>query len=341
MNSPKVSIIVPCYKVEQYLDRCINSIVCQTLQDIEVILIDDGSPDCVPRICDDWSKRDSRIKVIHKQNEGLGMACNSGLDLVQGKYVAFIDSDDWIDQEMYEELFNLAEKYEAQMVFSGIKRVDSNGNSKLLYQAKSLNIYNTQEKIHTLCLDMIASEPSSPIERKIPMSAKIVLYKYGFIKKNNIRFENERQFISEDLLFNLDCLVKATSVVEMPKTYYNYFINSGSLTANKLIDRFPKNKIIYYELIRRCAQYGIINSAKQRVERMFIGYCRHDITSYCKTNATLSNKIQSIKKMCYDTIWCEIVNNYPIKVMPLKHKIFMMLLVHKMPLLIYLLSILK
>ena len=92
--SPKVSIIVPVYNVEKYLKRCVDSLVGQTLKDIEIILVDDGSPDGCPKMCDDFVATDSRIKVVHKPNGGLGSARNAGLEVAKGEYVAFVDSDD-------------------------------------------------------------------------------------------------------------------------------------------------------------------------------------------------------------------------------------------------------
>lgn len=105
---PKVSIIVPCWGVEKYLDKCVESLVYQTLSDIEIILVDDESPDRVPEMCDEWAKKDGRIKVVHKKNAGLGMACNSGLDVATGEYVAFCDSDDWVELNTYEALYSKA-----------------------------------------------------------------------------------------------------------------------------------------------------------------------------------------------------------------------------------------
>lgn len=100
-----ISIIVPCYKVEEYLDQCIKSIVNQSYKNLEIILVDDGSPDNCSLICDEWSNKDSRIKVIHKQNGGISSARNAGLDIVTGKYISFIDSDDFIDETFVESLY--------------------------------------------------------------------------------------------------------------------------------------------------------------------------------------------------------------------------------------------
>ena len=101
MNQTKVSIIVPVYNVE----RCLTSLINQTLKDIEIILVDDESPDNCPAICDDYAQKDPRIKVIHKKNQGLGMACNSGMENATGEYIAFCDSDDYVDNCMYENMY--------------------------------------------------------------------------------------------------------------------------------------------------------------------------------------------------------------------------------------------
>lgn len=102
MNEPLVSVIVPVYKVGKYLDKCVESIVEQTYKNLEIILVDDGSPDNCPAMCDKWAERDSRIKVIHKQNGGVSSARNVGIDAAQGEFIGFVDSDDWLEPDMYD-----------------------------------------------------------------------------------------------------------------------------------------------------------------------------------------------------------------------------------------------
>lgn len=116
---PKVSIIVPAYKVESTLNRCVDSIRKQTLEDIEIILVDDGSPDNCPRMCDDLAIIDERIKVIHKTNGGLGYARNSGIEIASGEYIAFIDSDDYIEPNMMQRLYDFASKKNCDVVYGG------------------------------------------------------------------------------------------------------------------------------------------------------------------------------------------------------------------------------
>ena len=123
--SPKVSIIVPIYNVEKYLRQCLDSIVNQTLKDIEIILVDDGSTDSCPSICDEYASKDKRIIVIHKENAGLGAAYNTGLDIAKGDYIGFVESDDFIELNMYEELYNKAVESGVEVVIGGFYFVNN------------------------------------------------------------------------------------------------------------------------------------------------------------------------------------------------------------------------
>ena len=124
-----VSVIIPVYNVEKYLDRCVESVVNQTYKNLEIILVDDGSPDNCPAMCDEWAKKDERIKVIHKQNGGLSSARNAGLDNMSGEYVYFIDSDDYIELETIEVLYKLIIDNDADMAFGSYCRVSDEGNA--------------------------------------------------------------------------------------------------------------------------------------------------------------------------------------------------------------------
>lgn len=123
---PAISVIVPVYKVEKFIDRCVESIVNQTLKDIEIILVDDGSPDQSGMMCDGWAEKDERVVVIHKKNGGLSDARNYGLDVATGDYVTFIDSDDWIDLDMLEVLLDAARKYQADIAECSWRYIYSN-----------------------------------------------------------------------------------------------------------------------------------------------------------------------------------------------------------------------
>ena len=124
---PVISIIVPVYKVEPYLARCVESLRSQTLKDIEIILVDDGSPDKCPRMCDEFAKADPRIRVIHKENGGLSSARNAGLRDAQGQYIGFVDSDDTADPDMYQNMLEIAQREQVDFVMSDYLRIPASG----------------------------------------------------------------------------------------------------------------------------------------------------------------------------------------------------------------------
>lgn len=128
MSDPLISVIVPVYKVERYLERCVNSICNQTYTNLEIILVNDGSPDRCGEICDAFARKDSRIHVFHKENGGQASARNLGLSVAKGEWIGFVDSDDTIASNMYEKLLEIADTYDADIVCCGIERVDDNGH---------------------------------------------------------------------------------------------------------------------------------------------------------------------------------------------------------------------
>ena len=152
MTQPLISVIVPVYNVEKYLNKCVDSIVNQTYTHLEIILVDDGSPDNCPVICDEWAKKDSRIRVIHKENGGLSSARNAGLDIMTGILVGLVDSDDYILPDMYEKLYNAMTENDADMSICSFFTIDVSGNIspyksampkalKLISRDEAFNIY--------------------------------------------------------------------------------------------------------------------------------------------------------------------------------------------------------
>lgn len=151
MDAPLISVIVPVYKVEAYLDRCVQSIVDQTYRNLEIILVEDGSPDNCPAMCDAWAKKDSRIRVIHKENGGLSDARNAGLAAAEGEYVSFVDSDDWVDSHFLEVLYGTAAEYDCQI--AECTYIPTTGRLPELPDAGEATIYTTEEAMELHLLD--------------------------------------------------------------------------------------------------------------------------------------------------------------------------------------------
>lgn len=149
-----ISVIVPIYKVEKYLDKCVESIVGQTYRDIEIILVDDSSPDKCPEMCDKWAKMDERIKVIHKENGGLSDARNAGLRIAKGEYISFVDSDDWISPHFLEMMYQVMQKEYADIVECGVLYIDEQGEIiRVRKNGTSQNSFNKIEALRQLVLE--------------------------------------------------------------------------------------------------------------------------------------------------------------------------------------------
>ena len=218
MNS-LISVIVPIYKVEKYLRKCIESILSQTYTNLEIILVDDGSPDKCGEICDEYEKKDSRIKVIHKKNGGLSDARNAGLDIMAGNYVAFVDSDDWIEPQMYEHLLAKLHYFHADISIGGVScDLDDNG------------IINT-EKIVSYDSAPFSEGNVETMHRFFTTSwaAWDKLYKADLFR--DIRYPVGE--INEDEAIVLQLLSKCTRVCYTNEVFYHYMRrpSSGSITA--------------------------------------------------------------------------------------------------------------
>lgn len=330
---PKVSIVVPVYNVEKYLDRCVASLQNQTLEDIEIILVDDGSPDKCPQLCDEYARQDRRIHVVHKQNAGLGMACNSGLEIAKGEYIAFCDSDDWVDSDMYRSLYEVATAEKAQMVFSGLKRVD--GSKRILGylpHRKTKEIYSGGE-IFNLLVDMVASSPCEGKDRTIQMSAKVVLYNRKFLNDNNIKFVSERIYPSEDLIFNVSALIHADKVVVVPDFWYNYFVNpkSISMTVNP---HHYKNMLRTVELLRSTIEakyrYPFDKDELQlRLARLCLGEARSHCGRIARARIPYKQKKQLLKDLRKDVLGIDSIKRYPFAKMPKKHYVMHQMIIHQ------------
>lgn len=268
---PKVSIIVPIYNVEKYLQRCIDSLRNQTFKDIEIILVDDESPDNCPQMCDEYAKVDPRIKVVHKKNGGLGYARNSGLEVAKGDYVAFVDSDDYVELDMIEKLYQECVSNRLEVVFADFY-VD--GNSGFKKSPSFEKLYDTPELLEELRLDMIGAEPEFPSCSKIQYSVWRGLYSLKMINENNLRFPSEREYISEDIVFNLDFLKLTKRAKIVLLKFYHYCFNGTSLTHSYRKDRWEKQVFLLKYLYTYITDFTNQEKFKLRIGRTAFAYCK-------------------------------------------------------------------
>ena len=193
---PLVTVIVPVYKVEQYLDRCFDSLTNQVYKNLQIVFVDDGSPDRCGTMCDEYAKADNRVEVVHKQNGGLGFARNSGMGIARGKYIVFVDSDDFISERFVSEMLSAIERNGADTSICGIIKYYNEEKQVLRRICSETILYQNEDVKEKVLLGMIGTNPSATRETEIPMSVWHCMYSKEIIDAYGIRFHSEREFIS-------------------------------------------------------------------------------------------------------------------------------------------------
>ncbi len=217
----QISVIVPVYNVETYLARCVDSILAQTYQNLEVILVDDGATDSSGAICDDFAAKDSRVRVIHKANGGLSSARNAGLEAATGEYIAFVDSDDWIEPDAYAHLLHLMQKYQVQLACGG--RYDVSGK--------------TGERTVGLCPKKEEVISGEELAGRIFLwdgcdsSACDKLYHHSLVK--NFRYPEGK--VCEDVPVTYKIVLQAKQAAMSDRPFYNYYHRAGSISMASAI----------------------------------------------------------------------------------------------------------
>ena len=230
-----ISIIIPVYKVEKYLEKCIQSVINQTYENLQIILVDDGSPDNCGKICDEYAKKDHRIEVIHKSNGGLSDARNKGLEIAKGEYIGFIDSDDYIESDMYEVLYNLLKQYNAYVSICNFYTV-SQGKIAIKNAENGIKEYNRIEILKEVLLD-----------NNIQSYAWNKLYKKELF--DEIKYPVGKKY--EDIGTTFYLLEKCNKVVVTGKPEY-YYINRQDSIVNNVTETTITD---YIELIMQRYDY--------------------------------------------------------------------------------------
>lgn len=328
--SSLVSIIVPVYNVERYLAECIDSLLLQTYKNIEIILVDDGSSDSSGKICDQYSISNLMVKVIHKKNEGAGKARNSGIEIATGKFVMFVDSDDYLDKNFIEDLMNKIILFNADTVISGFKKVDDLHN--VIYK-KSYGIgeYSGKECYDKCFLRMLGSKPGRHDGLKMAVWGSI--YSMDIIIGNNLRFVSERELISEDLIFNEEYYKFSKKVVIVDNLGYNYRYNPSSITQTYKENRFKMINELYVELEKRIKlNFRDSNEAINRLQCHYFINLKSCMVQEKQIRSGKNSKKQraKLKEICSDSLVQHIVKECPITQFEIKQKVFIYLIKNKM-----------
>ena len=331
MAQPLISVIVPVYNTERYLERCIASLRKQTLEDIEIILVDDDSTDSSLEICYKLANEDNRIKVLSKVNEGAGMARNAALAIASGAYIGFVDSDDFIEPEMFETLYSRARKYDSDLVLSGVVFVDGSMFSEVgecirkSYFDVDTQFDNT-ETLQKLRMGIVGAAPEDADDSKYGMSIWKCLFRHEIIKQNGIVFKSEREIFSEDALFMIDyisCIQKATGI---PEAFYNYCRNGESISKSYKKDRFEKCLVFAAEVEKRFKKDIKPEEYRIYIHRFLQAMCRvvcsQEIVHAAEHKTGYIALRKRLKAVCTHSLSVRSLKEYPIRTLPLKQSVF-------------------
>lgn len=260
MYSILISIIVPIYNIEQYISKCINSIVCQTYSNIEIILVDDGSTDRSGEICDEFAQNDSRIKVIHKNNEGLVRARKSGLNIAQGKYIGFVDGDDYIEPDMYESMLEMAYVTNADMVHTGYEKLGA-----LNLPCNNLDIIlDNQNKIDIFYKYVLGIREETIISPSIWSK----LFKADLIKNCYDQVPDTCCY-GEDLISLSYCFLESKKIVFWRRAFYHYVVRDNSMTNIYVLEKIVKECELYRQFIIALSKYSIGKCLEEKTREYF------------------------------------------------------------------------
>ena len=306
MSEPLISVIVPVYNVGEYLNRCIESIVTQTYTKLEIILVDDGSSDDCPELCDLWAEKDARIKVIHKQNGGLSDARNKGMALATGEYISFIDSDDWIASEFYERLYTAIKQDGSDLAACTVCMVWEDGSpEKLLTVRENLVLNRNQAQLALL------------EETKLKQPVWYKLYKTDLIK--DIPFEFGKYH--EDVFWSYQAIGKAKSVSLIDYIGYFYWQRKGSIMS----DGFSLKRLDALEALKKRIMYIKTNFHDLQSKALIA------LWESCIYNGQMSLKyLESEDISCAFKVLKSAMQEYPIcyydyKNMKISHRIWLIL----------------
>lgn len=318
-EKPLISIIVPIYNVENYLRNCVDSIINQTYQNLEIILIDDGSTDNSGHICDEYVQKDNRIVVIHQKNSGVSVARNVGIHKASGEWICFIDSDDWIEKEFIEILLENANQYHSDVAFCGYHKI---------YEEK-------KEKINS------DGEIKKYSSNEFLVKVLNVQTSYGFVHMKLIKKSvldgilfDKNLIVAEDALLNIKLCENASSFLLIPQALYNYRIN-----PNSVVRRFDTNYDQKY-LNAMIAIRGYLEekySGNKEIEQNFYNFVIYHVmliaVNYCFHPKNADNHLKLLKKVCNEEIFKEAIRKSNYNELSITRKITLFTIKHKLYLL--------
>jgi len=322
---PKISVVIPVYNVENYLKRCLDSVLNQTFQDFEIILIDDGSQDKSGKICDEYAKKDKRIKVIHKKNARVSAARNDGIKMAKGKYVSFIDSDDWIEPEMYQEMINKVEKFNLDFIMCDYKKRSNNYEDKRTQPIRG-GYYSKDDIKNELFQCLIMFEY---IEFPPTISNWVCLFNLEFIRNNDLYYDEDIHYC-EDSILGSKIMYHANNFYYLKDHhYYNYFYNPTSTTNTYNEVKWNSYLKINEGLVEYFGKMIDFDFSRQ-IKINMLYFALNELGQIKNSENGGEEKINMIKRIMYHPKVTEIFKDFKLPNVSWKTKVIILLIKFKM-----------
>ena len=294
-KKPKISIIVPVFNVENYIKRCLDSIANQSFSDFEVILVDDGSTDKSGIICDNYATKDSRFRVVHQNNGGVSVARNTGLDIAQGQYYSFIDSDDWIEKTMYEDMLSISIKNNADIVVCDYRQENGNDYTEVLCEKEMsqeelfLDVFGTPSLLIGACWNKLFSKSCV---KDLRFNAELTNY--------------------EDTLFLCECYMRCKKAIYLKKKYYVTTVRNDSLSRKKDVltinNKCDGCLYLYNAFIKRNVSKRIKRQITYKTLDSLLKYARE--TKLLEKNNDSNELLVRIKRKMYTISVISVIAGY-------------------------------
>lgn len=308
-----VSVIVAVYNVEQYIEKCLISIKHQTYADIEVIVIDDGSKDTSGKICEEIAAADRRFRVVHKENEGLGFARNTGLDYVSGDFVVFIDGDDFLEPNMIETLVRYQNENNSDMIICGFKRYIDEKQIKNISKVKEpVSFEGDTEIMEKVLCPIIGNDASRKSNDGREMCVWTNLYSMELIKKYNLKFVSERVYLSEDFFFNIPYIKHAKKITMIPECLYNYRYNPASLSNSYRPNKFELLENFMERANHLLDEEGISKYSSKRLQRLYFMKFRRTLLQISAAKIPNKEKKEKISNAVISKQCMNALQGYPV-----------------------------
>ena len=315
---PAVSIVVPVYRVENYLEQCLDSLLAQTLGSIEVIVVDDGSPDGSGAIADRYAQKDGRVRVIHQRNAGLGPARNAGIAAARGTYVGFVDSDDWVEPEMFGRLYEAAQTVGADIAVSGHRDVAQGTGLVTKVHPLAGRTFSGREEIRAVRARLFGHAPEDRETEAFPMSVCMSLYRREMLESKQLRF---REILSEDTLFNLEAYGCAKVIVFTGGTDYCYRKEGQPSITRSFCENTQQRFAQFLEALRELAEREG-EDAILRARKTAIDYCRLYVGMVADSDLSRVEKKAALRRFARQEDIRRCWAGYPVEKLPFRQRFF-------------------